>query len=259
MATSSPHHDPHKTAGTVQTVSGVLFWIVFILSLATGIFSDWNEYVVIKQTVDLINIISILVFFALEVITEYVLVPGAEQKRRDDFIDNSFGTKSLISNSVNYYDNEEIRQGLYKAAVNLFENIFYTSFLVKTLTVRKIVLPAIALSSVWVFAFYGFNNVPIALTVLQVFFSTQILGDLIKHLILRSQLDHLQNSMIALFKHSDFREKIYDHQTDLYRSWLRYEALLSRIQPGVPDGVFNQHNDKLLVEWKNLKTKFSIG
>lgn len=212
----------------------------------------------VKDAIDLINILSILAYFVLEVIKDFILVPDTEQKRRDDFIDNSLGTKYLLVNSVDYYDNEEVPEGLYKTAVNLFENIFFTSILIKTLTVRKIVLPALVLSSVWVFAFYGFSNVPIALTVLQVFFSTQILGDLIKHLILRSQLDGMLNMTIALFKHPDLNIKINDHRADFYRIWLRYETLISRIHPGIPGKIFNQYNAKLMEDWKNLKIRFAI-
>lgn len=258
MAKYSPPEIVYKIINKIEAWSSFLFWIVFMLSMTSSIVPDWSEYSMVKETIDLINILSILAYFVLEVIADFILVPDAEQKRRDDFIDNSFGTKYLLANSVDYYDNEEVPKGLYKAAVNLFENIFFTSFLIKKLTVRKIVLPALVLSSISVFAFYGFSNVPIALTVLQVFFSTQILGTLIKHLILLSQLESVLNMTIALFKHPDLNIKMSDYGADFYRIWLRYEMLINRMHPGIPDKIFKQHNAKLMEEWKNIKLRFSI-
>lgn len=208
---------------------------------------------------DIFNIISILVFFALEIIVEFILFPQSEQKRRDDFIDNSFGSTFSTANSVDYYTNENIGIGLFKAASNLFENSFFTYSLVKALTLKKIIFPSFVLVSVWVMAYIGFSKVPFALSALQFLFSANVLGNLIKHLILLNKMSVIHDGWITTFQLSNFKTQVLDYQSHIYRNWLNYEAILSRIQPEIPDRFFRKHNDRLSREWEQMKTRYSIN
>jgi hypothetical protein len=76
----------------------------------------------------------------LEIVVEYIIVPQADSKRRDDFIDNSFGSTFSTNASVGYFDTDEIRPGLYKAASNLFENCFFNYILVKAVIILELLM-----------------------------------------------------------------------------------------------------------------------
>lgn len=266
MAKFTPQFNLYKIIGSLKQVSTILFWIVFTLSIVPNIISLSNipidTYIntdTLKGLISIVNIIAILLFFVLDIVIDYVLLPEAEIKRRDDFIDNSFGSKFTTNNSVEYYDNEEVANGLYKAAVNQFENCFFTYSLIKALTVRKIVSPAIVLLTVWVFAYYGFRDVPVALSFLQIFFSANVLGALIKHLILLSRLSIIQEAWIGLFQEQDFKQSFLKYQAHIIRNWLRYETLHSRIQADVPKKVFDAMNPALTNEWNTIKIKYQIN
>lgn len=258
MAKFAPQYNPHKTTSLLRSIMDGAFWFVFALSSLPLIIPQLLGYANLKELISIVNVISILLFFILEIVIDFILFPQAEQKRRDDFIDNSFGSKFSPVNSIEYYDNEEVSHGLYKTAANLFENTFFTFSLVKELTLRKIILPSIVFISVWVFAYFGFRQVPIALSVLQILFSANILGNLIKHLILLNKLNNIQDSWISVFQHDDFKSHVSKYQSHIYRNWLQYEALLSRIQAGIPDKVFNNMNKTLTQEWQKIKIKYSI-
>tara|TARA_B110000967_G_C18840775_1_gene539243 strand:- start:1072 stop:1650 length:579 start_codon:yes stop_codon:yes gene_type:complete len=189
---------------------------------------------------------------------EYIFLPQADSKRRDDFIDNSFGSKFSPKNSIGYYDNDEIGKGLYKASVNLFENCFFTFSLSKIVTVSRIVLPTVMLFAMIILAYYGFKEVPFALSILQALFSANILGLLIKHLILINKLSAIQDSWINLFQHTNFKSETYKYQANVYRYWLQYETLHSKINAGIPNKIFNENNDMLTQEWEELKAKYNI-
>ena len=195
----------------------------------------------------------------LELLVEFILIPQAESKRRDDFIDNSFGSSFSTNPSIGYYDNEEIGKGLYRASVNLFENCFFTYSLVKSIITRKIIAPAVIMITVAVCAFYGFKQVPFALSLLQVLFSMNLLGELVKYCILLVRLHNIQDCWITLFQHDDFKQNVYKYATSIYRYWLQYEALHSRIQAGVPDSHFKKMNETLTKDWEGIKSRYKIN
>lgn len=259
MARFSPQYNPHKITATVRSVNDWVFWIVFVLAFAPICLRDFCEIEIVKSILNVINVISILLFFTLEIVVEFILFPQSEQKRRDDFLDNSFGSKFSTANSVDYYSNDSIAQGLFKAASNLFENSFFTYSLIKAMTFRKIIIPAIVLCSVWAMAYFGFQRVPFALSVLQLLFSANVLGNLVKHLILLNKVSTIQDSWITTFQIDDFKTQTLKYQSNIYRNWLNYEAILCRIQPDISDSFFKKHNTRLTAEWDQIKINYSIN
>ena len=259
MAKFSPQYNPHKVTAQLRASLYVTFWVIFLVSGLPSVCSQLEKHPNLKEALDIVNIVSISLFFVLEIIIEYIMFPLSEQKRRDDFIDNSLGSKFSPSNSVDYYDNEELQAGLYKVATNLFENTFFTYSLIKELTIRKIIIPAAILLAVFVFAYYGFQKDPVSLTILQVLFSANVLGNLIKHLILLNRLAVIQDNWVTLFQNQEFKFKVNDFRAQVFRNWLQYETLLSRMQPDIPGGLFIRKNSSLTEEWVKIKTKYKIA
>ncbi|MDI1355733.1 MAG: hypothetical protein PSX36_12500 [bacterium] len=258
MARFAPQYNPHKVTAQIRAIIDFTFWIVFSLSILPFVCKWCEQNSEMKEVLSILNIISILLFFVLEIIVDFILFPQSEQKRRDDFIDNSFGSKFSPANSVEYYDNEELQQGLYKTSTNLFQNSFFTYSLIKELTLSKIIFPSIVLVAVFVFAFFGFEKTPISVTILQVLFSANVLGNLIKHLILLNKLAAIQDGWVSIFQNENFKSDTNKYHASIYRYWLQYEALLSRIQPNIPEKVFKSKNALLTEEWIKIKTKYQI-
>lgn len=265
MARFAPHANLYKTIGYLRTSTTWLFWIVFgvsvlltLLTIPHSVFSANGNAEAIKQVLELTDAIVILLFFTVDIIIDYVLFPQAENKRRDDFLDNSLGSKFSTNSSVDYYDNEEIATGLHKAATNQFENCFFTYNLLKALTFGKVIVPSVVFLAIWVFAFYGFHNVSVAVSFLQVFFSVNVLGGLIRHLILLSRLSVIYDNWVTLFQDDNFKNNPSKYQSHILRYWLRYETLHSTIPADIPQSFFDKMNLSLTNEWMALKAKYQI-
>jgi len=235
-----------------------IFCFIFILSIVPEILKLLSVKLNFEDLISTLNIICIICFFVLETIVENILVPQADSKRRDDFIDNSFGSSFSSNPSIGYFDTAELEQGLFKAASNLFENCFFTYSLVKAVTIRKTLLPTVVLLSITVFAYYGFKEVPFGLTLLQALFSATVLGNLINHFILMVRLHSIQDAWITLFQNQDIRSNTEKYKTLIFRYWLQYETLHSRIQAGIPDKIFKKFNSGLTKEWEEIKTRYNI-
>lgn len=254
----TPQHSLFSITEKLRAVADFLFWAVFILSAIPTILSLAKIQWSFDELINVVNILAIVVFFSFDIIIEYFLVPQAENKRRDDFLDNSFGSNFTVKSSEQYFDTVNLDSGLYKAAANLFENSYFTYSVLKSVTTRKIIVPAIAFLAIFVFAYYGFRQAPFALSVLQVLFSANLLGGLIKHLVLIAKLNTLNDEWIGLFQQQDFKINISGYAPRVYRYWLRYETLLSRIQAAVPEIVFSRFNKQLTEEWSEIMKRYKI-
>jgi len=259
MAEFAPQYNLFKIVNRLSSIGQFTFWLVLILSISPVLFKEFCDKYTLLHFINIVNIIGISIYFILDIINNYILKPQADSKRRDDFIDNSFGSLFSASSSVGYYDNDEINKGVYKVAVNLFENCFFSYSLVRAITTRKIIIPSIILLVMIIISYYGFSQVPFALTILQALFSANILGLLVKHLILINRLSTIQDSWVSLFQNEDIKEQPMKYQSSIFRYWLQYETLQSKINIGIPDTFFKKHNPVLTREWEELKTKFNIS
>jgi len=259
MAQFAPQYNLFAIVDKVRTVLTIIFWTVFGFSVVPVIMKLTGVKFDIDDLVNQLNIVGLALFFILEILVDYILVPLADSHRRDDMLDNSFGSKFTSKSSVGYFDTDAVPVGTYRAACNLFANCFFTYSLVKITTVQKVIKPAIVLLSIGVCAYYGFREVPFALSLLQVLFSATILGELIKHCILLVRLQNIENAWKDLFQQTDFKLDPEKYEPFVYRYWLQYETLHSRIQTNIPSKIFHKMNDRLTIEWGLIKVRYGIG
>lgn len=266
MAQSAPHYSTYDNINKLRKLCGILFWLIFALAIFETAFSQLSIDILqanaayILQVSNIVSIISIIIFFIAELVVDLFLVPMADNKRRDDFIDNSIGSTFSLEPSEGYYDNSEIQNGIYKVAVNLFENCFFTYNLITKLTYRKIIIPAFAGIGILILAYYGFNGQnTIAVTLLQFMFSTTVLGTLVKHLILLAKLQEIQKDWQNLFSKTTFKTDPESEAASIYRIWLNYETLHSRIPASVPQKVYEQNNPALTEKWIEVKSRYNIS
>ncbi|MBK9938380.1 MAG: hypothetical protein IPP02_08335 [Chitinophagaceae bacterium] len=92
MAQYAPQYNLFTIIDKIRTGIAVIFWIVFILSAAPPLIKMLDIKIDLEDIISTVNIIAISLFFVLEIIVEYILIPQADSKRRDDFIDNAFGS-----------------------------------------------------------------------------------------------------------------------------------------------------------------------
>jgi hypothetical protein len=259
MAQFAPQYSLYIIIDKIGTTLTFVFWSIFALSLVPFVIKQIGLQINLDDLLNVINIIAIGIFFLLEIVQQYILIPQADSIRRDDFLDNAFDSTFSQSPSVGYYNSAGVPTGLYKAACSLFENCFFTYSLANIITLKKIIAPTFVLLAIVVFAFYGFKQVPFALTILQALFSANLLGELVKHLILLARLNAIKDSWISLFQHSDLKTNVNVYQAHIYRLWLKYEALHSSIPAGIPNKVFHRHNPTLTQDWDSMKIRYNIN
>lgn len=250
---SSPQYSDFQIIILLKKINNVLFYTIFVLSIGTA-FID-KEF---KTYFDYINIISMVMYSILTFYVDYYLFPRAEQVRRRDFIDNSFGTILNINQSEGYFSNDEKAVGIYKAATNLFENSLFTTNISKRMLPNKIIVSTIFIVVIIVLAVNGFSNTQFAVPTLQVFLSTNILGELIKLFLFIQKNEVYFDNLREVFTNEDFKVVPEKYLPNFLKTYLDYETNLAWGTILLDGKIYNQLNPTLSKEWENIKVKLKI-
>ncbi len=237
----------------LKKINSYLFYLIFGVSIIT-IFID-KEF---KFILEYVNVVSMTVYTFLSFYVDYQLFPSAEHIRRRDFIDNSFGTKLNIKQSEGYFSNDNKEFGVYKATTNLFENSLFTTNISKKMLPKKVVLSTIFIAVIVFLAMNGFSNTQLAVPILQIFLSANVLGELIKLFIFVKKNEEYFDALRSIFTNDDFKSEPEKYLPVFLKTYLDYETNLAWGMILLDDKIYNKINPELSVEWESIKSKFKI-
>jgi hypothetical protein len=258
MAAFTPQDSLYRIAEKLRTYRLWFFVALFVLSIIPAALKAVNLDFKVDGPVNLLSVISLIVFFIVDSLADYIIVITADNRRRDDLIDNGYGTRFSPVPSKGYYDNDDLDYGSFKAAANVYENTFFTTRILQSLTISKIILPVVLTVCCLVFAYKGIRDSVVIVPLVQTLFSGLILLDLVKHLTLIIRLPAIENQWIALFSRPDFKTNPESYKAEVIRIWMAYEGLTSRIPPAIPQKRKNEMNDTLTKEWGGVRTRYNI-
>jgi hypothetical protein len=186
------------------------------------------------------------------------LLPVAEKKRRLDYFENSFSKQFQLKASEKYYTNDEIQPGFYKMAVNLFQNLLFTSTISKKMVLSVVIKGAIFFLIFLLLSFFGLSANKTFIPILQAIFSLNILGHTIKFLIFNQRVINTFNDLKNLFSNDDLKSNIQAHTPQILRIYVDYECTIAWGLISLDESLFGEMNDPIENEWKSIKTKFNI-
>lgn len=253
MALFSPQTDFFKLSIRLSKIETYTFYSITFLSIF---------FTIINLTTlgNILSILSIIILSVLKYITAYYQEKG-ESNRRNDFIDNSFGTKLSLDSSIGYYDNDEINNGLYKALVNLFENSYFSLQVTNVMKNKIIIKNVILLIILSISCIYGLSNSSLGLPLLQLFLSKYFIEDLIVLFNYNSKVETIFDNVKSIFDEGlfdkpDISSNIINGK--VIKILIDYETNISNSKLLLDSKIFNQLNDELTSKWSAIKNKYSI-
>lgn len=237
-----------------------ILYVVGILSIIMPFFSDKEGAVgVAYSIIKFIDILCIIGYYTLNVVTEIFLYPKTANKRRMGLVDNSFGSNYLGKPTTGYYDNDELEVGTYKLITNCYESCVFTYNISKRMT-KEIVIKNVLFSGVLIaLAYFGMKNSLIAIPILQIFLSSLFLTELIHQLNFVSKLERLlerfQDMYVYYQKTDEFKEDVSKEIMFL----LEYETVLAYNKAPTSNKIYNELRDKLNKEWEETKEQYEIS
>jgi hypothetical protein len=251
-----PHSIDYKDVEAIAVIS--IFVLLFSTITSIFILLIDNDIYIVPTKDKLLTILNsllsifALLYFSLDIIQNY-LFQKAEEHRRTDFIDNSLGTTLATENSVGYFTNDAITQGLYKMGANAFENSFFTLEVS-----NKMKLGMVTKSVVIILLFLGiafFTTHKILAGVLQITLPFTILQQTIKLFLFNSRVKQIFESFKTVLS-SSVANKRDQLLTNLV---LKYETTLS--WGGIPlsGRIFKKYEKGLAQKFDQLKDRYHIS
>ncbi|MBI2285163.1 MAG: hypothetical protein HYU71_15735 [Bacteroidetes bacterium] len=178
-----------------------------------------------------------------------------EMRRRVDWLDNSFNTNYSGQKSKGYFTNENVSPGLYKLAVNGFENSHHTHFIISKM-LTGIFFKTVVIAAVFIFSFF-YGNRELFRLLFELPLPVILIQKFIKACYYQSRMDNVQDRFKTLFNdliHGDFDK----YTASVLRGVIDYEATLSWASIPLKGKLFEKYKDQLSEEWEQLKINYGI-
>jgi hypothetical protein len=237
-----------KYANYVLLVSSIIIVLSFILR-------EYFELDIINKWLEIINCFLIVGYTVVEIIVSNIFYE-ASKNRRDDFIDNSIKTKFSEENSEKYYSNDEIDKGIYKMAVNGFENAFFTYRISREMLKNTWLINA-PIAIIFLFlATVGYSNILILF--IQLSLPVILINQALKQTLFVNRMKRVNENYRILFQ--DFiSKKKKNKEPKIIANVLEYETTLSWGGILFDTNIYNKLNDKLSIEWKKKKKRYNLN
>ena len=214
----------------------------------------------VNLIIDSISILALFMLLILEHIATYIIFQ-AEQTRRNDYFDNSFGTNYGYDPSQNYYDTDEINYGLYKMITNTFESAFFSLEISKRMFYKKLKINIVFFPIIICLAIYGFIQTSLSLPILQLFLSKFFLVELLDIYKYNSRVEKVFSDLKRLFTNNliNTTESIEKNMAEIIKLYIEYESNISDLKILLDSKIYCSLNEELTAKWNLMKENYNIS
>lgn len=227
----------------------VSMWLSAALMLAE-VFAEKMKYENTTECIAAINSFILVLFLFLSFSRELLLFK-AEQLKRLDLFDNSFGTKLSETHTEGYYSNDSFTLGYKKLALNNFESVFFTYRIMKE-DLGCVIIKAVLICAIFILvAIFGLHKIFILL--IQITLPITILVESIRYVVTELRVKNIYFEYRKLYE-----KKGSIRHVDILNQLIKYTATLTAGSVLLSDRTYNKLNASLSKEWEQIKKEFDI-
>lgn len=237
---------------------------VFLLITAMIILTNWlllkfsnektiSEYADLLEVAKTVSYVSMVGYLIINVISK-ILFHTAEKKKRNDLIDNSFGTKYSDENTVGYYNNDEVESGIKKLALNSYESSFHTENTLKLMLYKGLIY-LIILSIPFFLSIFTKNGGDIVRLLFEISIPATLFFEFIIMLIYYLNVCEINERFKIEFTNigkTNLSERDYPK---LLIPIMEYYSMKAWSNTNLDSTIFNRNNERISQKWKERKTK----
>lgn len=256
MALFNPYFGSFEQSKSFTKYAELTLWVSTIVLIVAFIVKAYNPcWTIYSELMSNINCFFIISYAILSFVADNIFYHASIQ-RREDFIDNSFKTTIAEYRSVNYYTNDDIVEGIYKMAVNGFENSLFTYNISNKMTTSLWIKNVVFAILILLFAIFGYNNTFILL--IQLSLPILLLQQAIKHTLFVYRIKRVFENFRRLFNDLKNESDSKLKRPGILLNLLDYETTLTYGAILLDSDIYNKLNKDLSVKWNQMKTDYNI-
>lgn len=202
-----------------------------------------------------VNCVFITIIVVFDTLFNYIFFEAGKVKRLD-FIDNSMGTDFSGTRSQGYFTNENLAIGLYKMAVNSFENSFFStqisSRMITGAWVRFVVIMVIFVFSA------AMGDQKIVNLLFQLSLPILLFQQAFKITLFYTRMNNIFQNFLSLFNDIKQHDNKDQKESEILKIVLDYQTTLSWGAVALSDKIFKKYNPMLSTKWDDLKNNYRI-
>lgn len=250
-----PHQVSFDDVKKISCINNYILGISTCIAISTALFEKAiKQYENINDGLNAMSTVLIGLYIVFDIIGNYCL-SKAETKRRLDFIDNSFNTNLSGKKSVGYFSNSYIEPGLYKMAVNCFENSLF-SYNVSKRMIKPLLIKNLAIISIFIIS-AALGDKQIVILIFQLSLPVLLFQQVVKLFIYSSNNEKVLLNFQQLFE--DLKSHQFEKKTpEVIRNIIHYESNISWAAIPLDSQIFEELNPQLSADWDELKKTYEI-
>lgn len=251
MERKVPYEKSYDLVNQLAKALNIILYLTTAIALTILIVENFVLENTISHILNVVLVIFSVSYFIIEILQRH-LFHDAEFERKNDFIDNGLKLKLSEENSTGYFNNDDLKKGIFKLGVNCFESSFFTKSITKKMLTKHLIQSGIVLILILTLIFTVADNLLIQILLLALPYS--IVNDTIKTYRLHKNTDTVFkqfNNIFATSKKGKLDYLIIDNI-------INYEKSLSRAAILLDSNIFNKMNKHLSEKWNEIKVKHKI-
>ncbi len=243
-----------KSAFILLIISAVLIFVNWIL----GKFFDKtiNEsYSHLKDLAKVISYVSMVGYLIIKLVAK-VLFHNVEKLKRNDLIDNAFGTNYSDDNTADYYNNDETDNGIRKLALNAYESAFHTENTLKLMIYRNLIILVI-ISIPFLLSIFSKGGSDIVRLLFELSIPLILTSDFVILLVYYLNVSSINERFKIEFTNLE-NDKLKDSDVPkLIIPVIEYYSIKAWANTNLDSKIFNKNNEKISKNWIIRKEKFN--
>lgn len=246
-------HKLEKSAFILLMISAIIITANWAIGQYGG-FLKLNHLYIFQEIGKVISYVSIIAYLVITLITR-ILFHTVEKKKRNDLIDNSFGTKYSDENTVGYYNNEETGNGIRKLALNSYESSFHTENTLKIMIHRNLLL-LIVISIPFFLSIFSKGGENFVRLLFEISIPLILVSEfvvLLTYYINVTVINERFKTELISIDSNNFDEKDIPR---LLIPIMEYYSIKSWANTNLDSKIFNEHNTIISRKWATRKASF---
>jgi len=242
-----------KIAFVLLLVSAFLILVNwFILQyLSVEVNENYNN---LKDLAQVISYVSMVGYLIIKLVAK-IIFHNVERLKRNDLIDNSFGTNYSDDNTENYYNNEEVENGIKKLALNTYESSFHTENTLKLMTNKNLKI-LIVISIPFLLSIFSEGGSDFVRLLFEISIPFILLSEFVILIVYRLNVYAINERFKVEFTNignSDLKE---DDIPKLLIPVMEYYSIKAWANTNLDSKIFNANNEKVSKYWEIRKENF---